>query len=80
MNIHEKAILVLGRNHLRREDERFDTINYGRLHHDAEFLLHFPSCGCSLFGERTDERLPTRRIASIGVPRRDPIWGSNCRL
>jgi len=29
MNIHEKAILVLWRNHLRRQGEYFDAINYG---------------------------------------------------
>src|SRR5260370_31136936 len=43
MNIHEKPILVLGRNHLRRQDECFDAINYGWLHDDA-VSTRLPRC------------------------------------
>lgn len=77
MNIHEKAILILWRNHFRRQDECFNSSNYGWLDGDAEFLLHLTSCGCGLVTECTDERLAIRRIFWIGIPSRGSIWGSN---
>jgi hypothetical protein len=80
MNIHEKAILILWRNYLRRQDVCFDAINYGWLHDDAEFLLYIASFGCGLVAECTDEHLPILRIFWIGIPGRGSIWGSNCRL